>query len=76
MRYIGFKNKHKKEDKHPDYCIYQKDENGDIIKDHRGYQKQVGALWISKAANGTKYFSLSIDSVEEPAESINPEDLE
>ena len=52
MRIMVFKNKHKEEDKHPDYVVYNSD-GEELVK--------VGALWKGRSAKAGDFFSGTID---------------
>lgn len=49
-----FENKFKKTDKHPDFTIHMKGEDGGFIK--------VGALWLKEDKNGGTYFAGTLNT--------------
>jgi len=69
MQYIATKNQNKKEDKHPDFRIYKKDSEGNVITEKYtnkdGVEKDVwksfGAMWFKVENGKIKSASISID---------------
>lgn len=82
MNYIATKNQNKKEDKHPDFRLYKKDAEGNVITEKYtnkdGEEKEVwkafGAMWFKVEDGKIKSASISIDDVT-PQETVK-EDTE
>jgi len=58
MRIMVFKNKHKEQERHPDYVIYNSD-GEELVK--------IGALWKGRSAKAGDFFSGTIDLEGAPA---------
>lgn len=86
MQYIATKNQNKKEDKHPDFRLYMKDAEGNVIQEEYTKKdgtkamawKSFGAMWFKIEDGKIKSASISIDDqkpTEQPKESFNPDEL-
>lgn len=81
MQYIATKNQNKKADNHPDFRLYMKDANGEIIQEEYTKQdgtkgkawKSFGAMWFKIENGKIKSASISIDDpkpIEQKAEEV------
>jgi len=78
-QYLAFKNDQKEAENQPDFRVYKKDANGDIIKktiEWKGEQKEVwadiGAVWCKIENGALKSMSIKIDDeAQEPQQKEN-----
>jgi len=75
MNYIATKNQNKKEDKHPDFRLYKRDSEGNVITEkytkadgtEGDAWKAFGAMWFKIEGGKIKSASISIDEEDIPA---------
>lgn len=74
MQYTATKNKYKEKDNQPDYRLYTKDQNGEIITENYTKKdgtpgvrwKSFGALWVNRKEDNTVTMSISIEEQAAP----------